>query len=186
MITFLTCTLVADETGRRADASGFALTYGRLLQSEKIVARDMEVAVVCAACGRHLGSGAAGKRFTERDGGAGCCGAHDGEFGVVAENTQQQEALIHRADVKVARAAFVAEALEGGLTQTPGHFPRGMIGSGGEGGGFTMVAQRFITGVGVDDTAFLQQRGIGGVRVGTVQRKEETQPAAREAGGGEV
>lgn len=119
-------------------------------------------------CGRGLG----GEAVAETGGGAGGAGADEGESGVVAEDGEEEEAGVDGAEVEVFVAAFVGEAFEGGFAETSGGFADGVIGACGEGGGFAVIVEGVVAGLGADGAAFFDESGAGGIGVVAVRDED--------------
>ena len=113
-----------------------------------------------------------GEAVAETGGGAGGAGADEGESGVVAEDGEEEEAGVDGAEVEVFVAAFVGEAFKGGFAETACGFADGVIGTGGEGGGFAVIVEGVVAGLGADGAAFFDESGAGGIGVVAVRDED--------------
>lgn len=113
-----------------------------------------------------------GEAVAETGGGAGGAGADEGESGVVAEDGEEEEAGVDGAEVEVFVAAFVGEAFEGGFAETACGFADGVIGTCGEGGGFAVIVEGVVAGLGADGAAFFDESGAGGIGVVAVRDED--------------
>ena len=69
-------------------------------------------------------------------------------------------------------AALVGEPFEGGFAETACGFADGVIGTCGEGGGFAVIVEGVVAGLGADGTAFFDESGAGGVGVVAVSDED--------------